>query len=137
MRQSKVDTSAIWFHGSSEARVSKLEAPSFEHPFYVTSDLHYAMAFCTKKQSNTGDYTHRELKFTPAEQNYVYAVTLKPTIKVFDFRDHETTEFVQVFSKIMDLELVKWVEDADKTFNSADIYEFCAGIDVSILGPLD
>ena len=52
----KVDSRKIWFHGSSEARVTQLDAPSFEHPFYVTSDLHYAMAFCTKSSSSTGEW---------------------------------------------------------------------------------
>lgn len=51
LAETKIDKSKIYFHGSSEARVEKLEAPSFLHPFYVTSDLHYAMAFCTKSQS--------------------------------------------------------------------------------------
>ena len=56
LAETKIDKSKIYFHGSSEARVEKLEAPTFEHPFYVTSDLHYAMAFCTKNCSNTGEW---------------------------------------------------------------------------------
>ena len=48
LAETEIDKSKIYFHGSSEARVEKLEAPSCKHPFYVTPDLHYAMAFCTK-----------------------------------------------------------------------------------------
>ena len=65
LNEKEVDISKIYFHGSSEAKVDRLEAPSYEHPFYVTSDLHYAMAFCTKNCSNTGDWNVKKT-FTPS-----------------------------------------------------------------------
>lgn len=49
--ETAVDQKKLYFHGSSEARVNQLKAPSARHPFYVTPDLHYAMAFCTKDDS--------------------------------------------------------------------------------------
>lgn len=86
VNESKIDTRKLYFHGSSEKRVTKLDPPSFEHPFYVTTDLHYAMAFCTKSSSSTGKYVDIEKKFTPSDSNYVYVVTLKPNCKVLDYR---------------------------------------------------
>lgn len=65
LTETKIDSRKLYFHGSSESRVNELKAPSFEHPFYVTTDLHYAMAYCTKSASNTGDYED-EKTFTPA-----------------------------------------------------------------------
>lgn len=134
--ESQIDTTQLWFHGSSEARVQELAAPSFRHPFYVTTDLHYAMAFCTKSQSMTGEYDDRELKFTPASQNFVYVVTLNPAIKVFDFRAQDSAEFRKVFSKIIDLDLFDWAADQDKSLDRCDIYDFCAIVDQSILAVL-
>ena len=64
LNETKIDASKIYFHGSSEARVQALAAPSYEHPFYVSPDLHYAMAFCTKDTSSTGDYSFKK-EFTP------------------------------------------------------------------------
>ena len=84
--ESRLDMSKLYFHGSSEARAKSLQAPSRLHPFYVSSDLHYAMAFCTKTQSSTGKYDIAK-KFTPSDENYAYVVTMNPRCKVFDFRD--------------------------------------------------
>jgi hypothetical protein len=108
--ETKVDQSKLYFHGSSEAKVDKLQAPSFRHPFYVTSDLHYAMAFCTKIQSQTGDYNEEKIYNKNPDENFVYVVTLKSTCKVFDFRDHTTVEFEKLF-KLFDEELFTWISE--------------------------
>jgi hypothetical protein len=125
----KIDKDTLYFHGSSEARVDKLQAPSFEHPFYVTSDLHYAMAFCTKSQSMTGDWTDRDLSFKPANENYVYVVTLNPSMKVFDFRDQRSFEFKRAFGDLIDPELIKWMNGNSNLDTAHDIYEFCVVLD--------
>jgi hypothetical protein len=98
LNETKIDASKLYFHGSSEPKISKLDAPSFEHPFYVTTDLHYAMAFCTKTQSSTGEYASKKLNFTPSSQNYVYVVSLNPSIKLLDFRDHSSKQFKAAMS---------------------------------------
>lgn len=135
LAETKIDKSKIYFHGSSEARVDHLEAPSFEHPFYVTSDLHYAMAFCTKSQSSTGDYEVKKT-FTPADQNYVYVVTLKPTCQVFDFRDKSSPEFKKLYS-IIDKEIVDWVLNSANDLDFDDIYEFIIGLDQELLSKIE
>ncbi len=84
--ESTLDMSKLYFHGSSEAKAKSLQAPSCLHPFYVSSDLHYAMAFCTKTHSSTGKY-EIDKKFTPSNENYAYVMTINPSCKVFDFRD--------------------------------------------------
>jgi hypothetical protein len=108
--ETKVDQSKLYFHGSSEAKVDKLQATSFRHPFYVTSDLHYSMAFCTKIQSQTGDYNEEKIYNKNPDENFVYVVTLKSTCKVFDFRDHTTVEFEKLF-KLFDEELFTWISE--------------------------
>lgn len=133
---SKPARNCLYFHGSSEARVSSLKTPSFEHPFYVTSDLHYAMAFCTKDCSQTGDW-EEEKTFTPASQNYVYVVTLKPGCNLFDFRDHSSAEFKKLY-KVVDQELVEWiVKRNSKSFDMSDIFEFVAALQGSVVKLVD
>ena len=133
--ETKIDQNLIYFHGSSEAKVEKLEAPSFEHPFYVTSDLHYAMAFCTKNCSNTGEWNSQKI-FTPASQNYVYVVSLKPDCQIFDFRDKESQEFKKLY-KIIDKDIVDWIfSNNNFGFDMDDIYEFTGALAMSILKPI-
>lgn len=131
----KVDSSKIWFHGSSEARINQIQSPSFEHPFYVTTDLHYAMAFCTKDSSNTGDWDVQKT-FTPASQNYVYVVSLKPNCKIFDFRNQKNSEFKELY-KIIDKDIVDWVLESKDTFDRKDIYEFIITLQLEVLQPIE
>ena len=136
LNETKIDMSKIYFHGSSEARVAKLEAPSYEHPFYVTTDLHYAMAFCTKDSSSTGEWKGHSKKYTPYSQNFVYAVTLKTDCNVFDFRDKKSSEFKK-FYDVIDKDIVDWVLDSNETYDRNDIYEFIVQLNVDVFGPLD
>ena len=136
LSETKIDISKIYFHGSSEARVAKLEAPSYEHPFYVTTDLHYAMAFCTKDSSSTGEWKGHSKKYTPYSQNFVYAVTLKTDCNVFDFRDKKSSEFKK-FYDVIDKDIVDWVLDSNETYDRNDIYEFIVQLNVDVFGPLD
>ncbi len=135
--ETKIDQSKVYFHGSSEARVNQLKAPSTRHPFYVTPDLHYAMAFCTKDDSQTGDYEDEDKIYTPASQNFVYCVSLKPTCRAFDFRDHNSTEFKKLY-KVVDQELVEWVVKRNsRSFDMSDIFEFVAALQGSIVKLVD
>lgn len=135
--ETKIDQSKVYFHGSSEARVNQLKAPSARHPFYVTPDLHYAMAFCTKNDSQTGDYEDEDKVYTPASQNFVYCVSLKPTCKAFDFRDHSSTEFKKLY-KVVDQELVEWVVKRNsRNFDMSDIFEFVAALQGSVVKLVD
>lgn len=135
--ETKIDQSKVYFHGSSEARVNQLKAPSARHPFYVTPDLHYAMAFCTKDDSQTGDYEDEDKIYTPASQNFVYCVSLKPTCKAFDFRDHSSTEFKKLY-KVIDQELVGWVVKRNsRSFDMSDIFEFVAALQGSVVKLVD
>ena len=133
--ETEIDKSKIYFHGSSEARVEKLEAPSCKHPFYVTPDLHYAMAFCTKSQSSTGDYDV-EKTFTPSSKNFVYVVSIKPSCNVFDFRDKASLEFKKLYS-IVDKEIVDWVLSSADDLDFDDIYEFIIGLDQELLSKIE
>lgn len=140
LNETKIDTSKIYFHGSSEARVQTLEAPSYEHPFYISPDLHYAMAFCTKDSSSTGEYSIKK-EFTPFSQNFVYVVTLNPSCKVFDFRNHDSAEFKKIY-KIIDKDLVDWIKIVNASgefgeFNLNDIYEFIAALELIVIKPVD
>lgn len=135
--ETKIDQSKVYFHGSSEARVNQLKVPSARHPFYVTPDLHYAMAFCTKDDSQTGDYEDEDKIYTPASQNFVYCVSLKPTCKAFDFRDHNSTEFKKLY-KVVDQELVEWViKRNSRSFDMSDIFEFVAALQGSVVKLVD
>ena len=137
LNETKIDQSKVYFHGSSEARVNQLKAPSTRHPFYVTPDLHYAMAFCTKDDSQTGDYEDEDKIYTPASQNFVYCVSLKPTCKAFDFRDHNSTEFKKLY-KVIDQELVEWVVKRNsRSFDMSDIFEFVAALQGSVVKLVD
>lgn len=75
--------------------------------------------------------------FTPADSNFVYAVTLKPSCKVFDFRDHSSPEFKKLYSFI-DEQLVEWVKsnNADN-YDMNDIYEFIGALMMYVLQPID
>lgn len=130
----KLDKNGLYYHGSSEAKVKRISPPSYKHPFYLTTDLHYAMAFCTKSMSSTGEYDVQK-SYTPADSNFVYVVTLKPNCKIFDFRDRSSAEFAD-FYKILDRSLVEWVDQADTQSNDKDIYEFCASMITSLLDPV-
>ena len=135
--ETKIDQSKVYFHGSSEARVNQLKAPSTRHPFYVTPDLHYAMAFCTKDDSQTGDYEDEDKIYTPASQNFVYCVSLKPTCKAFDFRDHNSSEFKKLY-KVVDQEIVEWVVKRNsKNFDMSDIFEFVVALQASVVKLVD
>ena len=123
LNETKIDISKIYFHGSSESRVTQLEAPSYEHPFYVTTDLHYAMAFCTKDSSSTGEWKDKTKTYTPYSQNFVYVVTLKSDCNVFDFRDKKSSEFKK-FYDVIDKDIVDWVLDSSEKYDRDDIYEF-------------
>ena len=137
LAETKIDQRKVYFHGSSEARVTQLKAPSTKHPFYVTPDLHYAMAFCTKDDSQTGDYEDEVKIYTPASQNFVYCVSLKPTCKAFDFRDHSSTEFKKLY-KVVDQELVEWVVKRNsRSFDMSDIFEFVAALQGSVVKLVD
>ena len=135
LNETKVDLSKIYFHGSSEPKISKLDAPSYEHPFYVTTDLHYAMAFCTKKCSSTGDWGIQKT-FTPSSQNFVYVVTLAPNCNVFDFRDKTSAEFKKFYS-IIDKDIVDWTLQSEDKFDHSDIYEFINALQFEILKPIE
>ena len=52
--ESAIDKKQIFYHGSAKEKMSKFDAPSFIHPFYVTADPEYALAFATKRHSSTG-----------------------------------------------------------------------------------
>lgn len=135
LNETKIDLSKIYFHGSSEPKLSKLDAPSYEHPFYVTTDLHYAMAFCTKNSSSTGDWDIQKT-FTPSSQNFVYVVTLAPNCNVFDFRDKKNTEFNKFYS-IIDKDIVDWVLQSEDKFDHNDIYEFINALQFEIFKPIE
>lgn len=137
-----VDQTKIWFHGSSESKVDKLDAPSFLHPFYITSDLHYAMAFCTKTSSNTGEYQQKKT-YTPPDKNYVYVVTVDPKCNVLDFRDHSTEEFKKLFT-IIDKDVYDWLRNFSAksgkegtTIDFQDIYEFCIALQCYLMQRID
>lgn len=134
-----VDQTKLWFHGSSESRVSKFDPPSFLHPFYVSADLHYAMAFCTKTGSSTGDYEQQKT-YTSSDKNYVYVVTIDPKCNVFDFRDHSTSEFKKLF-KIIDKDVYDWLQSftskKDGTIDFQDIYEFCIALQCYLMQRID
>lgn len=103
----------------------------------MTPDLHYAMAFCTKDDSQTGDYEDEDKIYTPASQNFVYCVSLKPTCKAFDFRDHNSTEFKKLY-KVVDQELVEWVVKRNsRSFDMSDIFEFVAALQGSVVKLVD
>ena len=42
--ESKIDITNLYFHGSFK-KMTSIDAPSYEKPFCVTNDPHYAMAF--------------------------------------------------------------------------------------------
>lgn len=94
------------------------------------------MAFCTKNASQTGEYSVSKT-FTPSSQNYVYVVTLKPSCKVFDFRNHDSLEFKDIY-KIIDKDIVAWIEEnAKQVFDMNDIYEFVAALETFVIKPID
>lgn len=129
LNEATIDPTKLYFHGSSEARVDHLDAPSYEHPFYVTSDLHYAMAFCTKQMSSTGEWKGITKTFTPADKNYVYIVTMDKSAKLFDFRDRKNKEFADLAKVIPTWILKKVIGNMMAT----DIYDFCVDLYFGII----
>ena len=108
LQESSPLTNYMYFHGTARENF-KLEKPSFEHPFYVTADVHYAMAFSTKTHSSTDNNEEGEndrdfeIEFRETnDNNYIYIVSLKPEAKLIDFRDPGSEEYnkvVNLFSK--------------------------------------
>jgi len=132
--ETAVDLSKVYFHGSSEAKMSKIDAPSFKHPFYVTPDIDYAMAFCTKSSSNTGDWgSEHQRKYTPASSNYVYVITLKQDANLFDFRKYDSAEFKDLM-KAIPKTLVEYVLESEGKPTS-DIYVFTVDLYTSVVIP--
>ena len=129
--ESKVDKNAVFFHGSSEERMTRIDKPSYEHPFYVTDDIHYAMAFCTKSGSSTGDWEGGAHKhFTPSDDNFVYVVSLKDDAEFYDFRKDSHGDAFPIMKKIIPEKVIKFVRkrlraDSDE-IDTHDIYTFVA-----------
>ena len=133
MDMSKIDKNAVFFHGSSEERMTRIDKPSYEHPFYVTVDIHYAMAFCTKSESSTGEWEEGAHKhFTPANDNFVYVVSLKDDAEFYDFRKDSHGDAFPIMKKIIPEKVIKFVRRRmqagafrDET-DERDIYAFVA-----------
>lgn len=134
VNETAVDLAKVYFHGSSEARMSKIDAPSFKHPFYVTPDIDYAMAFCTKSSSSTGDWgANVQKKYTPANSNFVYVVTLKPDANLFDFRDSKSPEFKDL-AKSIPQEIIDYVFESEGE-HTTDIYVFTVDLYTTVVVP--
>lgn len=43
--ESRIDSSLLYFHGSSNGKISKFREPSPAHPLFVTADIDYANAY--------------------------------------------------------------------------------------------
>lgn len=64
-------------------------------------------------------------------------MSLKPSCRVFDFRDHASSEFKKLY-KVIDEELVKWiVERSSASFDMSDVYEFVVALQEQVLKPVD
>lgn len=58
----------------------------------------------------------------------MYVVSLKPSCKVFDFRDRTSAEFKKLF-KLVDPALLDWIYSHNSSkFDLGDIYEFCNAV---------
>lgn len=76
-----LSTTKIYFHGSLDKNIKKINAPSWKHPFCVTTDIEYAMDYA-KTAQQMGRPT------TSIERGVVYAMTIDDeTIKIFDFQN--------------------------------------------------
>lgn len=82
LKEDRLDVSKLYFHGSKSPRKSDIEKPSTRYPFYITTDLHYSMAFATKSNSSVGG--DRALRF--GDTGYVYVIAVNPSAEMFDFR---------------------------------------------------
>lgn len=116
------NASKIYFHGSaSKAMASgKIEPPSLERPFYVTSDIDYAIAFSGKQYGSSGS-TDRKFNDPKKDGRYVYVVSLSPNAKFFDFANIES--HIKDFTKYLPPMLGKIVERYIKDCKRGDIYE--------------
>ena len=72
----------MMYHGSAK-RLLEFKAPSFRRPLYLTPDLEYAMAFCTKPCGGCNEL--EDGACLSLDNAYVHATKLKPSCRVFDF----------------------------------------------------
>lgn len=78
------DTSKIYFHGSLDKNITRLNAPSWKHPFCVTTDLEYAMDYAKEFQEIFG----KTISSNPKE-GVVYAMTINDSsLNIFDFQNN-------------------------------------------------
>ena len=94
--ESKVDATNLYFHGSFK-KMSSIDAPTYEKPFCVTNDPHYAMSFSQFDYSKNSDVP-------PVNKNggFVYVVSLNQQAEFVDFRKAtlaSKSEFFDVFPK--------------------------------------
>ena len=70
--ESKIDTTNLYFHGSYK-KMTSIDVPSYEKPFCVTNDPHYAMSF------SRFDYSKNSSR-PPINKSggFVYVVSLNP-----------------------------------------------------------
>lgn len=112
------DKNTIFFHGSAKPLMRKLDAPSFEHPFFVTADLYFANIFAQMRKLATGNYDY-EVKFTePGDDTYIYVVSVSRDIEIIDLaekKDYDTVlqTFPPIVSKVFSL------SDDNYRFNTA------------------
>lgn len=118
LSEDSIDTQKVYFHGSKSAKKTAIDKPSCRYPFYITSDLHYAMAFATKGFSSVGGNRHIDY----GSSGYVYVISINSRAKVYDFRRDSSSGF-PVFSKIFPKNLIEVVM---QNFDSppTDIYDF-------------
>ena len=118
--ESAIDKKQIFYHGSAKEKMSKFDAPSFTHPFYVTADPEYALAFATKRHSSTGhDAEGTKIEFAKTDANtYVYIMTLNDKSKFVDIRRYDSNEFKEVLNLLPNgiVQLIEIYADNRKQF---------------------
>lgn len=128
LNESKIDLNQLYFHGSAKEKMTKVEKPSFEHPFYVTADIDYAMAFSTKTRSSTG-HSENSIQFSKTkDNNYVYIMLLNPNAEFIDIRDIKNTEFDEL-SKVLPPYIVERLNKvAEKSYTDRKFIAHVDGI---------
>ena len=78
-----LDASKIYFHGSLDKNIRRLNAPSWKHPFCVTTDLEYAMDYAKEFQEMFGK------TISNPKEGAVYAMTINDSsLNIFDFQNN-------------------------------------------------
>lgn len=97
----KIDISTYWYHGSANGKLNKIDKPSPEHPFFVTSSLEYALQYMSFDTAN-GD------RPTNKKNGKFVVCRLDSNAKTFDFTSKDDITKLRL-PKILQMMLSKKV----------------------------